>query len=59
MTPAGIIHQRLYIQRVAGNHFARPEEMVRALVGVQSQDYGGARWSVGQRTHDATDATVA
>jgi hypothetical protein len=32
--------------------------MVRALVGVQLQDYPGARWSVGQRVRGCADADV-
>lgn len=59
MQHADILRQRLWNQRVAGSPFDAPETMVRALVGVQSQDYPGARWSVGQRTRDCTDADVA
>lgn len=54
-----ILSQRLHNQRIAGTPFARPEDMVRWLCGVQSQDYPGARWSVGQRTAGCTDADVA
>jgi hypothetical protein len=58
MQRADILNQRLHNQRLAGPPFDHPEEMVRSLVGVQSQDYLGARWSVGQRTKDCTDADV-
>ena len=59
MTPDDILSHRLHHQRVTGASFERPEEMVRLLCGVQSQDYAGARWSVGQRTRDCTDGDVA
>ncbi len=32
--------------------------MVRSLTAVQSQDYLGAKWSVGQRVRDGTDAAM-
>jgi hypothetical protein len=54
-----ILSRRLHNQRVAGTPFERPEDVVRWLGGVQSQDYPGARWSVGQRTGDCNDADVA
>lgn len=59
MDARDILHRRIHTQRVAGEPFASPEDMVRSLVAVQSQDYGNARWSVGQRTADCTDADVA
>ena len=63
MTPRDILHRRIHAQRVAGEPFARPEDMVRALVAVQSQDYGtasgNAGWSVGQRVAGCTAADVA
>lgn len=54
-----ILTRRLFAQRIAGDPFERPEDMVRWLVGVQSQDYAGASWSVGQRVGGATDDAVA
>lgn len=47
---------RLHTQHLAGPRLARPEDVVRFLGAVQSQDYHGARWSVGQRLADATAA---
>jgi hypothetical protein len=58
MQRAEILNQRLHNQRLAGPPFECPEEMVRSLVGVQSQDYPGARWSVGQRAKCCSDADV-
>ncbi len=54
-----VLPRRLYAQRVAGEPFEQPEDAVRWLLAVQSQDYPGARWSVGQRVAGATDASVA
>lgn len=59
MNATDIITQRLHTQRLAGTPFNRPEDMVQSLVGVQSQDPPGARWSVGQRTKDCRDSDVA
>lgn len=43
-------NQRLQNQRLVGERFASPEEMVRWNLAVQSQDYAGATWGIGQRT---------
>ena len=50
--------QRLLNQRLIGAQFKRPEDAVRWLGAVQSQDYPGAKWALGQRTRGATDATI-
>jgi hypothetical protein len=54
----GIAQQRLLNQRLVGTRFKRPEDAVQWLGAVQSQDYAGARWALGQRTERATDAAV-
>lgn len=59
MTDEDILEQRLRNQRVAGAPFDNPADVVHFLGGIQSQDYGGARWSVGQRVGNCTDADVA
>jgi hypothetical protein len=33
-------------------------EVVQSLGAVQAQDYSGAKWALGQRTHGGTDATI-
>jgi hypothetical protein len=43
---------------LTGPGFDRPEDAVRWLGAVQSQDYGPAKWSVGMRTTSATDASL-
>jgi hypothetical protein len=53
-----IAQQRLLNQRLVGTRFKRPEDAVQWLGAVQSQDYAGARWALGQRTERATDVAV-
>ncbi|HEU5040046.1 MAG TPA: crosslink repair DNA glycosylase YcaQ family protein, partial [Gemmatimonadales bacterium] len=50
--------QRLRTQRLAGPPLPTPEAVVGFLGAVQSQDYPGAKWSLGQRVQGATDASV-
>jgi hypothetical protein len=50
--------RRLIAQRLAGPPPRDPEETVHHLFGVQAQDYGWAKWSVGLRLPDAVDDTV-
>jgi len=58
MTRSDIAHQRLHTQRIAGAKFETPDAVVRWLGAVQAQDYAGAKWAVGQRMRDATDAAL-
>src|SRR5688572_7209833 len=53
-----IAQQRLINQRVEGSKFESPQAAVRWLGAVQSQDYGGAKWALGQRVDGATDAEL-
>jgi Winged helix DNA-binding domain len=52
------VRRRLVEQRLAGPPFDRPEQAVRWLTAVQAQEYAEAKWSLGQRTRDCTDAIV-
>jgi hypothetical protein len=57
--PASIIaHQRLHNQHIAGARLEKPEDVVRWLGAVQSQDYAGGKWAVAQRTNGVTDAAI-
>ncbi len=58
MPPSKIAHQRFYHQQISHQNFTNPAEVVHWLGAVQSQDYMGAKWAVGQRTIGATDALV-
>ncbi len=50
--------QRLYNQRISGNRFEKPEQVIDWLGAVQAQDYFGALWAVGMRMRRATDRLV-
>ena len=50
VTTSDLVPRRLHTQRLAGPRFESPEEAVSWLCAVQSQDFGPAKWSVGQRT---------
>lgn len=49
---------RLHSQRLGGPPCPSPTEVVGRLTAVQSQDYGGATWAIGQRTVDSTRAEI-
>jgi hypothetical protein len=50
--------RRLRAQRLIGNPFSSPLDVVRWLGAVQSQDFAGAKWAVAQRSRAATDAAL-
>jgi hypothetical protein len=49
---------RLHNQRLSKTTFKNPAEAVGWLGAVQSQDYAGAKWALGQRVQNATDAAI-
>jgi hypothetical protein len=53
-----VIARRLARQRLLGTPSRTPAEAVAWLGAVQSQDYPGAKWAVGQRVRGATDASI-
>jgi Winged helix DNA-binding domain len=53
-----IVARRLHAQRLTGEPFTTAVDSVCWLGAVQSQDYAGAKWALGQRTRDATDAEL-
>ena len=53
-----LLAQRLLNQHIAGAPLEKAEDAVRWLGAVQSQDYPGAKWSLGQRIKNATDAKI-
>lgn len=58
MTDIEIRNRRLRNQGLAASPFERPEDAVRWLGAVQSQDYAGAKWGLGLRMRDAGDETI-
>lgn len=53
-----IAHLRLQNQRITGNPFAKPQDVVAWLGAVQAQDFLGALWAVGLRTQSASEGDV-
>lgn len=53
-----IAELRLNSQRLAGNPFEQPEEVVRWMGAMQAQDYGQAVWAIASRTTHASLAAV-
>jgi len=49
---------RLQNQHITGAPLEKAEDAVRWLGAVQSQDYPGAKWSLGQRVRNATDPAI-
>lgn len=58
MNSREIANLRLRSQRVAGERFETPAEVVSWLGAVQAQDYLGALWALGVRMREATEAAV-
>ncbi|HUF00673.1 MAG TPA: winged helix DNA-binding domain-containing protein [Anaerolineales bacterium] len=50
-----IVRHRLYNQFLSHTNFTEPGQVVGSLGAVQSQDYAGAKWALGQRMKGATD----
>lgn len=53
-----IATRRLQTQRLIGEPFRAAVDVVDRLGAVQSQDYAGAKWALGQRAGDVTDAEL-
>jgi hypothetical protein len=53
-----IVYQRLVNQRINGEKFGKPEEVVRWLGAIQAQDYLQALWAIGLRLQSAVVADI-
>ena len=53
-----IAHLRLHNQGLSEFRFKDPNDVVTQLGAVQAQDYAGAKWALGQRIQNATDAQI-
>jgi hypothetical protein len=53
-----IVLWRLQNQGLLGKPFARPAQVITRLLAMQSQDFGGAKWAIGQRLAALTEASV-
>jgi len=55
MKHLGITRRRMRNSRLSGTSFGTPEEVVRWHGAMQAQDYGPAKWSIGQRSRALVD----
>lgn len=58
LSNADIAHRRLYNQGLSEVSVRDPDDVVTRLGAVQAQDYAGAKWALGQRLPDVTDAAI-
>lgn len=58
MITLDLVQQRLQNQQLSQPTFMEPAAVVRWLGAVQAQDYGGAKWAIGQRMATSSDALV-
>ena len=58
MKPPDIARRRLRNSRLTGAGFTSPAEAVGWHLAMQSQDYGPAKWSVGQRSKGLSDGDL-
>jgi hypothetical protein len=58
MNSVDIAQHRLTNQKLAGNAFASPKEVVSWMGAIQAQDYAMAKWAVGVRLPGSTDDDV-
>src|SRR5947208_3295361 len=58
MTTQDIIRLRLLNQKLTAHAFMKPEQVVAWFGAMQSQDFAAAKWALGLRTKNATDARV-
>jgi hypothetical protein len=58
MDRAAVAHRRLHNLRITSPALESPEDVLRWLGAVQSQDYPGGKWGIGHRLTDITDAAL-
>ena len=58
MNREDLLRLRLHNQRLTGAGFSSGAEAVHGLLAVQSQDFPGAKWALGQRVPSATSTSI-
>lgn len=58
MTRPDLLRHRLHNQHLTASSFRQPEEIVSHLVAMQAQVWDMAKWAIGLRVPDTTDAAV-
>jgi len=56
--PVSITQERLRNQRLDGPGFTKATDVVRWLVASQAQDFAGAKWALGLRMKNPSDASI-
>jgi hypothetical protein len=58
MRAFSITQLRLQNQHLQNPEFTKPGDLVKYMGAIQSQDYAGAKWALGQRLTNATDEAI-
>lgn len=58
MNKSEVVSERLHNQKLAAPNFRKPAEVVRWLGAVQAQDFRAAKWALGLRMRETTDAII-
>lgn len=58
MNKSDLVSARLRNQRLSSTTFQQPADVVRWFGAVQAQDFNGAKWALGLRMREATNASV-
>ena len=58
MNSQQITQLRLQQQQLLPAHATRPADLLRWMGCIQAQDYAGAKWAIGNRVKDSTDAGI-
>jgi len=58
MNPLEIARRRMHNSRLTGDRFTSPDDPVRWHLAMQAQEYGPAKWSIGQRSTGLVDADL-
>jgi Winged helix DNA-binding domain len=58
MNSQQIAQLRLQQQQIGRSHFTEPAALIKWMGCLQAQDYAGAKWAIGNRVKDSTDAGI-
>ncbi len=58
MNTAKLLSYRLANQQISRHSFTSPEALVAEMGCIQAQDFGGAKWAIGSRIKNITDADI-
>jgi hypothetical protein len=58
MTSHDIVHHRLISQGILNSTFTEANEVVQRMGCIQAQDFAGAKWAIGNRVKNITEAAI-